>query len=265
MEIEGHKQTPFQVKAAGPDDGLEEGQFEGYASVFGNVDTYGDIVVKGAFEDSLAEWREKGDPIPLLWGHDFADPFSNIGVIEHAEEDEHGLKVRGSFDKENPKAQQVYRLAKGRRTTGMSFAYSVLDSERKDDANYLTKLHIFEASIVPVGANPLAGVDAVKSGVDIIASCAKAGRVLSAKNETKVREAITALQAVLKANESPDGGEDDQEKASVPVDAKPGASDEEQESAKSSVLGEEQKRGPSVDDLAVMFSIYAQTFGQEGV
>lgn len=262
MEPDGIKSVPFKVKGAGPDDGLQDGQFEGYASVFGNVDSYGDIVVKGAFADTLAEWQEKGDPIPLLWGHDFADPFSNIGAIDSAEEDDHGLKVRGTFDLDNPKAAQVYKLAKGRRTTGMSFAYNVLDSERKEDANYLQKLHIFEASIVPIGANPLAGVDAVKSDADLIVSSVKAGKVLSAKNETKVREAISALQAILAAN----GEEEDQEpKASGDVEAKPDASDEERSSAKSPAPREEPTRGPSAEDLAAKYNYYAMSYGENGV
>ena len=38
------KDMPVKVKA-GPDDGLGEGQFSAYASVFGNVDSYGDVSV----------------------------------------------------------------------------------------------------------------------------------------------------------------------------------------------------------------------------
>ena len=45
----GVTHAALQIKAAGPDDGLKEGQFRAYASVFGNVDSYGDIVEKGAF------------------------------------------------------------------------------------------------------------------------------------------------------------------------------------------------------------------------
>ena len=86
------KSAPLKVKAAGEADGLEEGQFIAYASVFGGPpDSYGDIVDPGAFAASLKSWEEKGDPIPLLWGHDFVDPFSNIGHVVKAEEDDHGL------------------------------------------------------------------------------------------------------------------------------------------------------------------------------
>lgn len=258
-----HKIVPLKVKAAGPADGLTEGTFEGYASVFGNKDSYGDIVVKGAFAKTLAEWGEKGDPIPLLWGHDFADPFSNIGYIEKAEEDERGLKVVGVFDLENPKAQQVYRLAKGRRTTGMSFAYDVRDYDAKDDATYLKDLHIYEASIVPIGANPEAGVTDVKSAAEHLleqVSGVKAGRVLAAKHIDSLRAAQEAIGVVIAAAEA----SNDQSKASDADEVKPDANDEEPPAAKSSVAGEEPKsRMSSVERLAAMTDHYALT-GQEG-
>lgn len=257
MEPDGIKSVPFKVKAAGTQDGLDEGQFVGYASVFGNVDSYGDVVVQGAFTKTLAEWQEKGDPIPLLWGHDFADPFSNIGAIDSAEEDEHGLKVRGTFDLDNPKAVQVYRLAKGRRTTGMSFAYDVRDSEQKDGSTYLTDLHIYEASIVPIGANALAGVEAVKSAASGLIESAKAGRVLSAKNENALRSAHQQLVGAadeIKNVLSVFGDEagEDQEKASEPPESKSDASADES----APVSDEAPVDVPPVEALAAQISIY---------
>lgn len=252
MEFDDAKSVPFKVKAAGPDDGLSEGQFEGYASIFGNRDSYGDVVVKGAFASSLDKWREKGDPIPLLWGHDLHDPFSNIGSIDSAEEDDHGLKVRGTFDMENPKAVQVYRLAKGRRCTGMSFAYDVLEEDRQEDANYLKSLHIHEASIVPIGANALAGVGPVKAVAAELAS--KGDRDTLRKMRDAIDSAITSIGDGGKGAAAPDN---DQEQASGDVTAKSDASDEEPEGAKSSVPDEEPTPDPSVENLAAKFNIYA--------
>ena len=40
---------------AGPDDGLEDGQFEAYAAVFGKKDSYGDVIIPGAFADTLTD------------------------------------------------------------------------------------------------------------------------------------------------------------------------------------------------------------------
>lgn len=251
------KSAPLRVKAAGPDDGLEEGTFEGYASVFGNVDSYGDIVEAGAFTRTLGEWQEKGETIPVLWGHDMQDPFANIGGLTAAEEDEHGLKVTGTLDLDNPTAAQVYRLLKGRRTNRMSFAYSVRDAEKADDGLHLKDLDLFEVSVVQVPANEQAEVLAVKHATDALT---KAGRVLSAKNETALRDARDAIDSVLSSlgdngDGATDDGGSDQEKASGDAEAKSGASDEEPPAAKSPVPDEEPKSGPSVDTFLAVISI----------
>ena len=163
----GVTHAAFSIKAAGEDDGLGEGVFTGYAAVFGNVDSYGDIIQPGAFADSLSEWLAKGDPIPLLWGHDMHDPFSNLGAIDpnEAVEDERGLLVRGQLDLSNPKAAQVFKLLKGRRVTDMSFAYHVLEETKRPDGNHLLKLSLLEASVVPLGANPETDILAVKAAL----------------------------------------------------------------------------------------------------
>src|SRR5450756_803731 len=151
------KTASVKIKAAGPADGLLDGQFTAYASVFGNEDSFGDTVVKGAFTDTLAEWAASGDSIPVLWGHDSFDPFSNIGSVVTAVEDDHGLLVTGQLDLETPKAAQVYRLLKGRRVTQMSFAYDVIDggpvTTDGSTTFELRKLKLYEVSVVPLGAN----------------------------------------------------------------------------------------------------------------
>ena len=134
------KDMPVSVKA-GPDDGLGEGQFSAYASVFGNVDSYGDVVVPGAFADDLKAWEDSGNPIPLLFGHNMSDPDYNLGHVLSAVEDAKGLLVTAQLDLENPKAMQTYRMLKGRRVNQMSFAYDVLeggDAQReKADGAYV--------------------------------------------------------------------------------------------------------------------------------
>src|SRR5680860_1081373 len=85
------KSCPVKVKAAGEEDGLEEGQFEAIVSTFGNVDSYGDIVQPGAFTDTLKEWEAKGDPIPSYYSHRMDDPDYNIGYVLEAKEVPEGL------------------------------------------------------------------------------------------------------------------------------------------------------------------------------
>ena len=53
----------------------DTGQFEGYASTFGNVDQGGDLIEPGAFRESVAKARAEGWGIPMLWQHDQREAF----------------------------------------------------------------------------------------------------------------------------------------------------------------------------------------------
>lgn len=277
MKVKDVALAARQIKA-GPDDGLEDGQFSAYASVFGNKDSYGDVVLPGAFTDTLAEWKDSGQFIPLLFGHNMSDPDFNIGHIVTAVEDEKGLLVTAQLDLENAKAAQVYRMLKGRRVNQMSFAYDVIEGawiESEDDHYYeLRKLKVFEVSVVTIGANQETEILAVKSATDALLS--KAGRVISAKNEKALRSAheqlvgaageIKNVLAAIDGDEEKSttpGGTNDQEKASEEPEAKSGASDEEPEEAKSPVPDEEPKADSSVERLAAQINIYALS-AQEG-
>jgi uncharacterized protein len=68
----------------------ETGKFSGYASVFGGVDSYGDTIVKGAFESSL---RKNGKP-KMFFNHEWGMP---IGKWLSAKETDHGLFVEGEL------------------------------------------------------------------------------------------------------------------------------------------------------------------------
>lgn len=210
--------TDIKLKA-GPEDGLAEGQFIAYASVFGNVDSTGDIVVRGAFANDLLRWAASPNYIPLLFAHNMTDPDYNIGHIVEAVEDEVGLKVTAQLDLQNPKAVQVYRLLKGRRIDQMSFAYDVVDSVETytdgEESTELRELKLYEVSVVTIGANQETEIMAVKEAgryAELMAASVKAGRVLSAKNESEIRSAHDALGRVLTVLDSTP----DEQKASEP-------------------------------------------------
>lgn len=149
------------------------GIFEGYASVFGNVDSYGDRVIKGAFSKSLAKsFPDDGAGIPCYWSHRMDDPEFILGKTLSAVEDEHGLKVRVSLDLDNPKAVAAYRALKVGAVNQMSFAYEVVDSRfvpekgaKFGGVNELRELNIFEVSVVQIGANTATSIDMVKSAM----------------------------------------------------------------------------------------------------
>jgi HK97 family phage prohead protease len=134
------------VKAVGPTDpdaepdsesGLGPGEFSALVSVFGNVDSYGDVVMEGAFAEVLADYLARGVPIPIVWSHDWTDPYSHIGHADakDVEETAEGLLVkRGVLDINSPvevaaaKAQQIHRLMVQRRVQQFSFAFDVGDA-----------------------------------------------------------------------------------------------------------------------------------------
>jgi len=226
------KDAPARVKAAGESDGLGAGEFTALVSVFGNEDSVGDVVMPGAFTEDLARWKDSGDPIPVIWSHDWGDPFSHIGHVVEARESAGGLLVTGQLDMDNPKAQQVFRLLKGRRVTQFSFAYDIEDGgwgERDGREVYeLRKLRIHEVGPTLVGANQETELIAAKAAH--VASGVKAGRVLSQKNYERLVEARDAISEVLSSAEP--------EKNSKPE--KPGqpgaaAADGEQPSAQTAV------------------------------
>lgn len=229
------KSLPIGQVKAGPEDGLEEGEFIVYPSTFTRTpDAYGDVVAKGAFLDDIAAWKESGNVLPGLYGHRMDDPDFFVAAASDEGEDDHGWWVKGKFDLDHPKAKQVYKLVKGRRLNQLSFAYDVIDEasvelEGGQKANELRKLKRYEFSFVPVGANQDTSVIAVKGIIDGL----KAGRVLSAKNETALREARDSIDSVLKSlgddeddeKSTHPGGSNDQEKNAQP--AGPAKSDEE--------------------------------------
>ncbi|MEU1496061.1 HK97 family phage prohead protease [Streptomyces sp. NPDC005732] len=202
-----------KVKAAGVADGLAEGQFRALVSVFNNEDTYGDVVRPGAFAQTLMDWAAKGDSIPVIWSHQWADPFAHIGRVLEATETTEGLEVLAQIDDltgedadVNRKAQQVYRLLKGRRVTQFSFAYDVPngggawvkdDNHRWGGYYELRQVDLHEVGPCLLGVNRETELLAAKAAH--IAAGAKAGRVLSQSNFDTLTSAYESIGEVLAA------------------------------------------------------------------
>lgn len=205
MEI---KNKTFDIKA-------ENGMITGYASTWTREpDSYGDIVAKGAFAESIENIKAAGKVLPLLYNHDNEELKNFIGTITSLEEDDHGLKFEATFDA-TPEAQRARELAMDGRLAKFSFAYDVLDKaevtlEDGRKANELRKLNIHEVSLVLYPANPDTSVVSVKADTDkkvmgVIQislddeakELIKSGRRNSAKDAEDLRQAITLIQKVL--------------------------------------------------------------------
>lgn len=187
------KQLDCAFKTAEDDTSLKEGEFLAYPSTFTRTpDSYGDIVAKGAFADTIKTWKESGNTLPVMYGHRMDDPDYNIAGVTDMGEDDHGWWIKGTFDMDSPKAAQVYRLLKAKRLSQLSFAFDIDDEATVKladgtKANELRKLTVYEASFVPVGANQDTSV------VDIKAAGIKSGRVLSAKNASMLQGIADSL------------------------------------------------------------------------
>ena len=184
------------------DDG--NGSIEGYASTWiRQPDSYGEVVARGAFAETLKTRWNGGQGIPFLWSHKMDDLSAFIGKAT-AEEDEKGLHFIAAFD-DTEEAQKVRQLYKDGRLRKFSFAYDVRKSgeitlENGAKAIELQELDLYEISAVTVPANDDAGI------VDI-----KSGKRNSKADEEKLRQAITLIQQVLGQldEEDDNGGEDD--------------------------------------------------------
>lgn len=138
----------------------EEGTFEGYGSIFGNVDSYGEKVVPGAFVESLAKHRREGSSVLMLWNHNPSEP---IGVWEDLAEDAKGLWGKGRLLLDIQRAREVHSLAKNNAIGGLSIGYRELDTDQDGSIRLLKKLDLYEISPVTFPANRRARIEGVKS------------------------------------------------------------------------------------------------------
>lgn len=154
---------PFKVKSLS-----DEGEFEGYGSVFGVKDSYGDVVVKGAFGKSLDDWKERGTLPSMLWQHDAHEP---VGVYAEMKEDDHGLYVRGKILTEaGDLERRAHAHVKAGSVRGLSIGYSIpiggIEFDKDNDAYLLKQINLWEVSLVTFPANPEAEIDTVKAALE---------------------------------------------------------------------------------------------------
>lgn len=136
-----------------------EGEFEGYASTFGNVDQGRDIVEMGAFTKSLS--RRPAKKVKMLLYHDTRRP---CGVWDSIVEDGKGLKVKGRVLLSTRDGKDAYELMRAGALDAMSIGYRTLTDEYDRTANVrrLKELDLFEVSIVSFPMNERATIGAVK-------------------------------------------------------------------------------------------------------
>jgi hypothetical protein len=149
-----YKRVPFEVKEVVD---LSGGGWEiaGYASTFGGTpDSYGDVVARGAFSDSIAE-----RPTKLLFEHSVP-----IGKQLELREDDHGLWGRWSVV-DTQAGTDAYKLAKAGVLDALSIGYipTEVAYQPEDGTRILLKVDLFEVSAVAIPANTNAVITDVKA------------------------------------------------------------------------------------------------------
>jgi len=158
----------FEFKVDQAESEGDVGYIEGYASTFGNVDLGFDIVEKGAFKKTI---KDKKGKFPILLDHMMT---KQIGWNIEAEEDDHGLKVKGEIQLVTEEAKNRYRLAKRavelKTKMGLSIGYSTVKYEVVKDqepmkpiVRKLKELKLFEYSLVTFPMNEMAAINAAKT------------------------------------------------------------------------------------------------------
>src|SRR5258708_8580713 len=144
-------QVEWKAVSGGP------GELEGYVSVFGNVDQGGDVVLPGAFANTLRYWSKQAQPMPVIADHDLSSE-GVIGSVHNAREDTTGLRVKARFSSD-PKAQSIRTKMIEGHLRGMSFTYEAvkhhLGTVAGKSVRYLQEVKIFEATVTPFPMNTL--------------------------------------------------------------------------------------------------------------
>jgi len=137
-----------------------DGTFEGYASVFGRLDLGADIVLPGAFRNSLA--KRGVDGIRMLFQH---DPNQPIGTWQRIHEDARGLFVRGRLATGVARAREVLALMREGAIDGLSIGFRVVKGLRdpRSGIRRLAEIDLWEVSIVTFPMQQGARVGAVKA------------------------------------------------------------------------------------------------------
>ena len=174
----------------------DNGEIEGYGSVFDVIDSYGDVVKRGAFAKSLAEAAKAGRFPAMLWQHRMEDP---IGVWTEMREDAQGLYVKGRLlIGDDDLARRAYAHLKAGSVTGLSIGYrrTVYESNGRD----IIDLELKEVSLVTMPANDQARVTAVKAlgEAQTIREIEAALREVERPTQAEAKAIISAVKRVTR-------------------------------------------------------------------
>jgi len=137
-----------------------DGSFAGYASLFNREDLGRDVVLPGAFRESLATRGPRG--IKLLFQHDANQP---IGIWTTLQEDDRGLYAEGRLMREVGRAREVMALMRAGALDGLSIGFRTVKArrDRVTGVRRLERIDLWEISIVTFPLLPEARITTTKT------------------------------------------------------------------------------------------------------
>jgi HK97 family phage prohead protease len=155
-----------------------DGSFSGYASLFGEADLSRDVVMRGAFQNSLRRRGPGG--VRMLFQH---DPASPIGTWQEIREDQRGLFVRGRLTAEVARAREVLALMRAGAIDGLSIGFRTVRgrTDAKTGVRQLLEVDLWEISVVTFPMQPAARVSSVKGAdgtAELLRAIRRATRVM---------------------------------------------------------------------------------------
>ncbi len=152
---------PFELKALDV-----KGQFSGYGSVFGTLDSYNERVAPGAFAKTIDEHMSRDSAPAMLWQH---RPDTVIGSYSVFREDERGLYVEGQLALGVQKGREAYELMNMEPpgVRGLSIGFMPIKEEVDNETGEitLTEIDLWEVSVVTFPANADAEVETVRAAL----------------------------------------------------------------------------------------------------
>lgn len=154
------KTLNFEIKGLDSEDRV----LYGYASTFGGPpDDHGDIVVKGAFAESVIKIKAKG--LVLLDSH-VQDSEHVLGTVIDAIEDDHGLFIKAKLAS-TPRVDEIRQKMQQGHLNKMSIGFFITKQSFKtvnsESVRFIEGAELIEISVVPIPANSRAEIVAVKS------------------------------------------------------------------------------------------------------
>jgi len=196
MTLDGREVRSYalEIRATGDD-----GTVEGYGSVFGVKDSYDDVIVKGAFAESLKAHKAEGTMPAMLWQHDSGEP---IGVWTDMVEDTKGLRLKGQLALETTRGKEAHALLKMGALNGLSIGFMTKDAEydRETEIRTLKEVDLWEVSLVTFPANGKSRVTNVKAATDEVVAPKDAERILRDAGFSKA-DATSFVSRVMRMGE----------------------------------------------------------------